>query len=367
MPPFYRNRVDRIKAIAPFDGDVGPIRAGAAVNVEYYYPLADVIVGLLPELPLHPEICVQHQLQDPVTSQPLTTQYFTPGETITGDVANNLDIQELTFSTAPVPGFIRGEVITSAGGATGIVARRYSDGRYLVYDVSKAGGVWAGNVTGGSGGGGVVPGVWSAEVSLNAVFDSFVDRQRSVAYGHENQNNVYTDWFIRYMNMLIPPAATIVGATSGNRAVVSSITAPRTTAELYAFQGIFDTVEIIPPSGLFGYFALLAGDLAQLLNPIAGAASGMAAIAQRRARHEVYWYDMMAHGSHQSFGVSIDLKKMQISGKWNIGLGEFCDGLVVRAYVAEKAGAAAANPLVQRRLDFCSQWQVIERIRRDGT
>jgi len=352
MPPFYRNHIDETRLIAPFDGDVGPIRAGV-INGEFYYPDADVLISLLPEHPMNPNICVQHQLQDPVTSQPLTTQYFTPGEIITGDVANNSDVQELTFAVAPVPGFIRGEVITAVAGATAIVARRYSDGRYLVYNVNKTAGGWGGNITGGSGGGGGVPGVLASELSLTATFDSFIDKQRSVSYGHENQNNVYTDWLIRAANMMIPPGSTIVGTTSGNRAVVSSITAPAITAELYSFQGIFDTVEAAPPAGLFGYFCLMAGDFAQLMNPLAGPfLDGMAAIAARRARQEIFWYDMMAHGSHQALGQHIDLKQMQISGKWNIGQGEFCDAMVIRTYVADKALAVVANPLIERRLDY---------------
>lgn len=310
---------------------VGPaaVTLGAA-TLEGYYAAFDLILPLIPQDPVQPQML--HKIQ---AAAGLT---FTANEIVTAQAG--FGVQVLTFGVAPVPGFVRGELITEAlSGNTAIVARRFSDGRYQVINVVGAWGGAPDTVTGGGGGGGTVAGQITAAATVNfrARFDSRFVKDTSVYALYE-------------ANMCVPPSARLVGATSGTTCTVTLSEPPRGTLEMEnirTFVGSFSAPAVDATLRVVG----LMGDLAQILNPL-GANTQVQA---RVDRGEVWWYIDYPQGTDADLNVNQYLSRQGITGEWGQstvwagpGLGpRFQDGVVFRLY--QTGGAGNCNGLVASR------------------
>jgi len=337
--------------VPPDFGVCSPVTLAA----EGYYEEYDYQVGLLPESPMPPGVTTNYVFAaDPG---------FQAGEVITGDAAGPGIVEELTFdaAAAPSPPFVRGETLTDGvTGTTAIVGRRYSDGRYLVYDVTGAWNIGVAGVTGSSGGGGVVAGTPDLNVAITAVFDSVHWKNNSVML-FRNQMGIF------------PPGSTVRGAASGAVAQVIQADCPQMTAELSDLKSQIDTAE--NPQGVMLKVALLYGDLAQLNYDLGAVAD----YGQRRAaRNELFWHaDVLQAYSESSATTSFAMNLMRLEGHWEptvpvpaalgptvIHAPSFKDGLLIRLYVSgTKKIAALTDPIATRQLTFNEHWLFQERFR----
>jgi len=334
----------------------------SSINVEGYFEEFDVKIPLLPESPL-PFDVITHINVIP------TFPEFTESEVITGDSTNNKDIKLLTMSQMPVPGFVRGEVITAVGGATAIIGRRYvTTDTYLVYDVDESGGAWGGNVTGGSGGGATTPGTVSANTAFKAYYDSSIKHGRNVSRVR-NIGAVYSDdVLLRGCNMLPPPGSTIGGSTSGETAVINSITPPGIVASLREAK-LHSSTLVADNLGIMLRSALMYGDACDLLNPIA-----VDGIEARMRRQEMIFIDDHPHHTNESLDCAFDFGNSQVSGKWSTSTssvrassespisGEpFADALIFRLYVSGNIPAEElTDNIVFRRIVYNEGWRYLQ-------
>ena len=352
----YRLDKHNLRRIAPLASeDFGQVH-NPTLSAEGYYIEVDVHIPLLPQSPLQPTTCVSYQF--------LTNPGFTPGEYITG--APGLGVEELDFTAnIPVPGFVRGEVITDAVLGTAIVARRYSNNKYLVYNVTA---VWGGGaVTGALGGGGTTPGIVAGNVAASARFASV----------HQRNNEDNTNLFYEN-NMFFPPGCTLAGVTSGIIANPLVLMAPQLTAELKDIKHQVDTVMSSQVQGVMFKAVLLYGDLAQLMNSLAAAAD----FGQRRVtRGEMAWNaDVWQGVTETTATTSFDMQLMRLPGNYdstvpapttafNTDIPAYKDGAILRLYVGEaKAGAVAAlvELLVARQITYNELWNFQSVIHRNG-
>jgi hypothetical protein len=363
----YRTVKYQHPRMAPFQPDQQTVECTVA-NAEFYYPEADIAIPLMPQGYIEQGATSPYILVSGAGAL-IPEGAFINGEALTGNVAS--DIQELTFTAPlPSPGFVRNEVITAAAGATGVIARRYSDTRYLVHTVVIGGG-WGGAVTGGSGGGAVVAGTVSANVAFRAVYDSYARNARDISGSFGSQNNRTSTHLIRDYNMLATPGATIIGATSGTVGIVQSFNPPFLQALLGELVFHADVLNNDPSAATYVTAALLGGDLAQLLNPLGGITDGNDAIRQRAARREVLWTGVQPHGSNEGDFARTDFMRMIVTGRWNNStayaapmMGEqFVDGMVLRFYRMSKAGTTLANPMIMRRFNYEELWDFVKMFR----
>ncbi len=366
MRDLYLTTNENFRRTAPFlfnnaaDNDIQTV-ACTAINTEGYFEEFDVKVPLLPESQLPYDVIVHTTLTP-------TFPAFVAGEVLTGDAANNKDIKLIRMTQMPVPGFVRGEVITAAGGATAIVARRYvTEDTYLVYDVDESLGAWGGNVTGASGGGATTPGTVASNEAFRAHYDSNIIHGRNISKVR-NIGAVYSDdVLIRGCNMLPPPGASIVGVTSGETAVVNSITPPGIVATLLGAK-VHSSTLVGDYLGVMLRVALMYGDACELLNPIA--ANG---IENRMRRQEMIFIDDHPHKTNESTDMVFDFGGAEVSGKWNTStsyiantpqdpnLGEpFADTIILRLYVSGNLPAEdLSNNIVFRRLVYNEGWRYL--------
>jgi len=339
--PIYQKRDVMNRRIIPLPtGDFG-VSVPVTLVPEGYYLEYDVVWPLLPEQPLQPNMISVYRF--------LTNPGFVAGEPIVGAVG--FDVQEIDFGgagTVPDLPFVRGEIITDAAtGATAVIGRRYSDNRYLVYDVT---GLWgAGPVTGNVGGGGVTPGVVGGNVSITARFDSVHWKETTKCLFRENYG-------------LFPPGSRILGTTSGVNATVLECEPPYMVAEL---AELITQIDTLIPADLMFKVCLLYGDLALLRYDLGAVADH----GQRRAlRDEYYWGVDIPHAAPVS--THVDFRLMQLPGRFGTGRpvpnivtpanvvdSFFRDGFILRCYVSGGAGALpAAKPVFTRELTFNEYW-----------
>lgn len=326
----------RVKSELPTRVIGSAIEFSVAPAVEGYYPEFDLWIPLIPETPLQP-------LETYSISSPTRVPAFIKGESLTANV------QELTLVTAPVPSFRRGEVITEAvSGTTGIVARRYTDGRYLVYNNTGAM-VWAGNaVTGSLGGGATTAAIVASEVTFRGKFDS-----------HYNEPGRPTYSFIYNTNMVICPGAKVTGATSGVVITLDWVEQPDFIAELELFA-----VEVGANNAntdTFYRVGLLSGDCAEIAYDL----GVLADAGQRRIdRGEMRWHKEFNISPVQTLygGNTYNFLKTQIKGIWrnsqtSVGIPYspfFLDSLCFRLYpvltneVGSDLGKLATRQLTYR-------------------
>ena len=321
----------------------GIVTLTVGLSTEGYYPEFDLVLPLIPEVPLPPQ--TTHKFQA-VANIP-----FTANEVVTGQVG--ADVQVLTFSTPPDLGFARGEVITEAlSGITAVVARRFSDGRYQVIDVS---GAWAGapdTVTSLTGGG-ITPGQINAAatVAFRARFDTAFVKDTTVHALYE-------------ANMCIPMGADLVGVTSGAAGTVVLTEPPMETLEMENFRAYVGNL-VVPPVDAQLRFVGLMGDLAHLLNPLAADTQ----VQARADAGEVWWMQDFREGSEESTDVNYTLGRQMISGIWGgsavyagPGLGgRFQDGVVFRLHQIGGVGNVTGSQ-ASRMLTFFDRLESVVRL-----
>ena len=314
------------------------------LTTEGYIAEYDLVLPLIPETPTPPYVL--HKFRSTVAGLA-----FTPGEVVQSQPSPLL-IQELTFTQAPAPGFVRGEVITEAvSGATATVARRYSDGRYQV--ISSSGG-WLGganNVTGGAGGGGTTPG----QIDATAIED-YRARYDSV---HRQDNTVH---FLYEANMCLPPGGAITGVTSGVNAVVEVSEPPRVTFDLELFRTQIGNKTMGGGDAQVRAVALM-GDLAQLLNPLAANTQ----TTDRVGLGELFWYADFIVIEDEIADNNFVLERTLVANEWGESTDytrhgpRFQDGLVLRLH--EMGGTASVvGEAATRSLFYYEVWDYLKRI-----
>lgn len=342
----YQNCKYREKRTFPGSAATGSgIVTLGALTTEGYMGDYDLVLPLIPEVQTPPYVI--HKFQSSVAAL-----VFTAGEVITAQPSPLL-IQILDFTQAPVPGFVRGEIITEAVSlATAQVARRFSDGRYQI--ISSTGG-WLGganNVTGGGGGGAVTPG----RIDATAIED-YRSRYDSV---HTKDDSVH---LLYEANMCLPPGGAITGVTSGVNAIVTISEPPRVIFDLEFFRTqVANTVMGAGDDQL--RLVGLVGDLAQILNPLAADTQ----TTDRVGRGELFWYaDFIVEDDANIMDNNFVLERTTIAGEWGGSTiyaqhgARFQDGIVYRLHHMGGVSSAVGEQAT-RSLFYYELWDYIKRI-----